>query len=490
VTIIFQQENNLWDSPLMSYLKPNQSTSPRLTLIATSLGLVLVTLDVTVVNVALERIQASLSTNVTGLQWIINAYTLVFASLLLTAGAIGDRFGAKRIFVIGFALFTIASLACGTAGTISTLIAGRIVQGVGAALCVPASLALLSASFPEAASRARAVSIWAGVGGLALAAGPVVGGIMVDRVGWPSIFFLNLPLGLLGIWLTLSYAPSGSKTPNRGLDLAGQVLAILALGGLTLGFVESGALGWTHPLVLSGFTCFLVAGALFLLAEARGADPMLPLSLFRSSVVSASCVVGLLTNFAYYGLMFVLSLFFQATKGYSPLMTGLAFLPMTALVTVANLISGRLTARFGPRLSMVMGQALAACGYLTLAGIDGRTPYSVIVGPLLAAGIGVALTVPAMTTAVLASADRQRTGITSGALNAARQTGGVIGVGVFGSFVAGGPEKLLAGMQVALILAALALGIGAIISFVSIKVRLITKSTSLPVEMITKGETN
>jgi len=467
----------------MSYLKLNQSTSPRLTLIATSLGFVLVILDVTVVNVALERIQTSLSTNVTGLQWIINAYTLVFASLLLTAGALGDRFGAKRIFVIGFALFTIASLACGMAGSISTLIAGRIVQGVGAALCVPASLALLSASFPEAASRARAVSIWAGVGGLALAAGPVVGGILVDRFGWPSIFFLNLPLGIL---LTLSYAPSGLNTPNRGLDLAGQVLAILALGGLTLGFVESGALGWTHPRVLSGFACFLVAGALFLLAEARGADPMLPLSLFRSSVVSASCIVGLITNFAYYGLMFVLSLFFQATKGYSPLMTGLAFLPMTALVTVANLISGRLTARFGPRLPMVMGQALAACGYLGLASIDGRTAYSFIVGPLLTAGIGVALTVPAMTAAVLASADRKRTGITSGALNAARQTGGVIGVGVFGSLVAGGPEKLLAGMHVALILAGIALGIGAIVGFIGVRVRSIRKSALRPVEMIPK----
>lgn len=455
----------------MPTLTPRHAVSPRLTLFATSLGFVLVILDVTVVNVALERIQASLGTDVTGLQWIINAYTLVFASLLLTAGAIGDRYGAKRIFVMGFALFTVASLACGMADTIGALIAGRVAQGVGAALCVPASLALLSASFPEAAARARAVSIWAGVGGLALAAGPVVGGIMVDRFDWPSIFLLNLPLGLVGICLTLAYAPSGSKSSRRGLDLGGQVLAILALGGLTLGFIESGALGWTHPLVLSGFACFIVAGALFILVEARGADPMLPLALFRSPVMSASCAVGLLTNFAYYGLMFVLSLFFQTTKGYTPLMTGLAFLPMTALVTLANLLSGRLTARYGPRLPMVMGQALAACGYLALAGIGASTPYGVIVGPLLAAGVGVALTVPAMTTAVLATADKERTGIASGALNAARQTGGVIGVGVFGSLVAGGAAHLLAGMHVALLLAGIALGIGALISFGQIKAR-------------------
>ena len=193
--------------------KADRAASPRLTLIATSLGFALVILDVTVVNVALERIKASLETDVTGLQWVINAYTLVFASLLLTAGALGDRFGAKRIFISGFALFTAASLVCGLAWSITILIAGRIAQGVGAALCVPASLALLNASYPDAAARARAVSIWAGVGGLALAAGPVVGGVMVDRFGWPSIFFLNLPLGLLGLWLTLSCAASGSRTP-------------------------------------------------------------------------------------------------------------------------------------------------------------------------------------------------------------------------------------------------------------------------------------
>ena len=456
----------------MSYPKPAPAVSPRLTLIATSLGLVLVILDVTVVNVALERIQLSLSTSVTGLQWVLNAYTLVFASLLLTAGSLGDRFGARRVFVTGLALFTAASLACGMAGGITALIAGRVVQGIGAALCVPASLALLNASFPNAGARARAVSIWSGVGGLALAAGPVVGGVMVARFGWPSIFLLNLPLGLLGLWMTLSYAPAGPKTPRRGLDIAGQVLAVLALSGISIGFVESGALGWSHPLVLLGFACFLVAAPAFLLMEARSTDPMLPLSMFRSPALSAACVVGFITNFAYYGLMFVLSLFFQATKNYSPLATGLAFLPMTALVTVTNLVAGWLTARHGPRLPMAMGQLLAACGYWALAGIGAGTPYGLIVGPLLAAGIGVALTVPAMTAAVLSHVDRHRTGIASGTLNAARQMGGVIGVGVFGSLVAGGEDKILSGMHTAMILAAIALGIGALVSLFGVRAEL------------------
>jgi DHA2 family methylenomycin A resistance protein-like MFS transporter len=453
-----------------------QAASPRLTLIATSLGFVLIILDVTVVNVALERIEASLGTNVTGRQWVVNAYTLVFASLLLTAGALSDRFGARRMFVNGFALFTAASLACGLAGSITVLIAARIAQGVGAALCVPASLALVSASFPDAVARARAVSIWAGVGGFALAAGPVVGGVMVDRFGWPSIFFLNLPLGVVGLWLTLAYAPLGSRTASRGLDVAGQVLAVIALGALTFGFVESGEFGWTHPLILAGFGVFGIASTLFVLTEARSPDPMLQLSLFREPAVGAACLVGLLTNFAYYGLMFVLSLFFQAAKGYSPLVTGLAFLPMTALVTIASLIAGALTARFGPRLPMVLGQALAAFGYFALAGTGAGTSYAVIAGPLLAAGVGVALTVPSMTAAVLANVDKRRTGVASGALNAARQTGGVVGVGVFGSLVAG-PDRLLGGLHLALILAGAALVIGCLVSILGTGPRRSAKDT-------------
>jgi DHA2 family methylenomycin A resistance protein-like MFS transporter len=196
---------------------------------------------------------------------------------------------------------------------------------------------------------------------------------------------------------------------------------------------------------------------------------MLPLSLFRSPAVSASCFSGFALNFAYYGLMFVLSLFFQAVKGYSPLATGLAFLPMTALVTVVALVSGWLTARVGPRPPMVIGQALAALGCLALAGVDGGTPYGLIIGPLLAAGVGTALTVPPMTTTVLANADKQRAGIASGVLNAARQTGGVIGVGVFGSLVAGAADRLVSGTRMALILAGVALGIGSIVSAVNIR---------------------
>jgi DHA2 family methylenomycin A resistance protein-like MFS transporter len=423
------------------------------TLIASSLGFVLVILDVTVVNVALERIQASFGASVTGLQWVVNAYTLVFASLLLTAGALSDRFGAKRTFVAGVALFTVASAGCGAASGTVMLVMARVVQGVGAAFCLPSSLALLKISFPDATARAKAVGLWASAGGVAVAAGPVAGGLLVDRLGWPSIFFLNLPLGALAIWLALAYAPSAPRIKGRHLDLSGQALAILALAGLTVAFVESGSLGWTHPLIITSFIVFGIAGVAFLILEHNGDDPMLPLSVFHSAWVSVPCLVGLLTNFAFYGLMFVLSLFFQTVKGYSPLQTGLAFLPMTILITIGNLIAGALTARFGPRIPLIAGQATAALGYLALAGIAVATPYIEIAGPLLIAGFGASLTVPSMTTAVLAHVHESRAGIASGALNAVRQIGGVVGVGAFGSLVAGAAGIPIGGMHAALLLA-------------------------------------
>lgn len=429
-------------------------SSSSLILFATSLAFVIICLDVTVVNVALERIQSSLGTDITGLQWVLNAYTLAFASLLLSAGALGDRLGPKPIMITGLALFTLASLACGLSGNIELLIAARLFQGVAAALCVPSSLALLNNTFAEPKARAKAIGIWAGTASIALGVGPIVGGLMVDRFGWPSIFLINLPFGVLGIGLAAVYAPAVKTAGRRSLDLAGQILAILALAGLTVGFVESGKLGWTHPVVVTGFAGFLVLGASFLLVEARHMEPMLPLSLFRSPTVSVTSIIGLLLNFGYYGLMFAISLFFQIAKGYSPLSAGLAFLPMTAVLSVTNFISGSLTARMGPKLPILTGLSLAAIGYFSIIGIDLDTTYVFIMVPLMIIGIGVALTVPAISIMLLSGADRSQAGIASGVFNAARQIGGVIGVGVFGSLLAGGSDNIIAGIHIALTLSA------------------------------------
>ena len=454
----------------------NHVTLPRISsstliLFATSLAFVIICLDVTVVNVALERIQTSLGTDITGLQWVLNAYTLAFASLLLSTGALGDRFGPKPIMIAGLALFTLASVACGLSTSVELLIAARVLQGVAAALCVPSSLALLNSTFTEPKARAKAIGIWAGTASIALGAGPIVGGLMVDRFGWPSIFLINLPFGALGIWLAAVYAPAAEAARRRSFDLAGQILAILALAGLTVGFVESGQLGWTHPIVVAGFVVFLVLGGGFLAVESRHREPMLPLSLFKSRTVSVTSTIGLLLNFGYYGLMFAISLFFQLAKGYSPLSAGLAFLPMTAVLSVTNFISGAVTARMGPKLPIIIGLTLAAIGYFSIAGIDRDTSYIYIMVPLMVIGIGVALTVPAISILLLSGAERSQAGIASGVFNAARQIGGVVGVGVFGSLLAGGASHIITGIHIALALSGSGMVLALVIAVIGLRER-------------------
>ena len=455
-----------------------QSTrSPRLALLAASLGFVIICLDVTVVNVALGRIQETLSVSSTELEWVLNAYTLAFAALLLSAGALGDRLGARRVFVGGFAIFTLASVACGFAPGALTLVAARTVQGVGAALCVPSSLSLLSAAFPDPRARAKAVSIWAGTAALALGAGPLVGGLLIDRFGWPSIFLINVPFGIAGIWLTLAHAPDTLRHAARRIDLAGQMLAVISLAALMFAVVESGRLGWASPAVMTGIVCFVVFGALFVLAEAWQREPMLPLSLFQIPAVSVSSLIGLSLNFGYYGLMFAMSLFFQHVRHYTPLETGLAFLPMTAVVTVANLASGALTSRFGYRLPMVVGQAVAGLGFLSLALLEVNSSDLTITAPLLAIGVGVALAVPSINTALLAHVEPRSVGIASGLLNTARQIGGALGVGIFGSLIARTAGNPVTGLHTAVILAGVLMMAGVVIAIAGLKT---TGSTAQP----------
>lgn len=432
-------------------------SSAQLTLVAASLGFAVICLDVSVVTVAIERIRVALHTDVTGLQWVMNAYTLVFASLLLSTGALGDRLGPRSVYAAGLGLFTLASVGCALSGSIESLIAARIVQGLAAALCVPASSALITMSFPDRAARARAIGTWAGIASSALGAGPLVGGLLISTFGWQSIFLINLPLGLIGIWLTLAFAPGPSRPAARSLDPFGQILGILALAGLTIGFVESGRLGWGAPLVLSGFVAFAACGGAFVIYEARHRDPMLPLALMRIPAVAAPSFIGMAVNFAFYGLMFAVSLFFQSVKDYSPLQTGLAFLPMTGVITATNLVAGRLAARFGPKLPILLGLAMAVAGYLWLAGISAATPFGVIIPGLFLVGSGTALVVPPINAVLLTGVDPGRVGIASGALNAARQIGGVVGVGVFGSLVAGSAASITGGLHSALLLSSLAM---------------------------------
>ena len=437
-----------------------------LTLAATGLGFVVVLLDVSVVNVALERFRAAFGAGVSDLQWVVNAYTVTFAALLLTAGALGDRYGTRRVFVAGFAIFTAASLACGLSVSLATMLIARVVQGFGAAMLVPASLSLVHKSFADdPAARSRAVGIWAGSGGIALAAGPVVGGLLILHFGWRSIFLMNLPLGLIGITLTMRYAPKIPPSAGRSLDLAGQLSAIVALGTLTAGLIEAGPLGWGNPIVYGSIIACLFSVALFIRIESQGRDPMLPLDLFLNPTFSTSSVVGVLVNSAFYGFVFVLSLFFQGVQGYSPVQTGLAFLPMTAVLTVGNIIAGRLMAIRGPRMLVIAGQALAAIGYLSMLRVGADSSYIEIAIPMLLAGSGIALTVPPMTNASLSVVGPAKAGIASAVLNSARQVGGVLGVSLFGFLVRGATESaFMAGMRTSLIIAAGSLFAGSLAS--------------------------
>jgi DHA2 family methylenomycin A resistance protein-like MFS transporter len=422
-----------------------------LTLVAMSLGYGVVQLDVTIVNTALSSIGAALGGGVAELQWVVSAYTIAFAALILSAGALGDRIGARKVFAWGFVLFTAASLACALATSAALLIAARAVQGAGAAVLVPNSLALLNHAYPDETERGRAVGIWAAGASLALTAGPLAGGGLIALTGWRSIFLVNLPIGLAGLWLTWRYAEETTRSRTHKLDLPGQAAAIGALGLLAGALIEGGVIGWSSPWVLAGFAAATALAVLFVLQERRAPQPMLPLSLFASRRFSLTALVGLLVNIAFYGLIFVLSLYFQQVNGLSPLATGLAFLPMMGVVLPVNLLAPRATEKFGAPAVIAAGAVIAAAGCAALLGIAEGTPYRAIGPQMVAMGAGLGLLVPPLTSALLGSVDKSRSGIAAGVLNATRQTGSVLGVALFGSLL-GGAGAFTTGARIALVI--------------------------------------
>ena len=420
-----------------------------LTLAAMSLGYGVVQLDVTIVNTALNAIGISLGGGVTELQWVVSAYTIAFAAFILTAGALGDRIGAKRVFMAGFALFTAASVGCALAPNATVLILARCVQGLAAAILVPNSLALLSHAYTEEKARGRAVGIWAAGASLALTAGPFVGGALIALVGWRSIFLVNLPIGLAGLYLAWRFADETTRTAEREIDLPGQIAAIVALGSLAGAIIEAGALGWSHSLVIAGFAAFAAFAILFVWREARAAQPMLPLALFGNRMFALTSLIGLLVNVAIYGLIFVLSLYFQQVNGLSVFMTGLAFVPMMGAVLPVNLIAPRLAERIGAPATIAAGALLSAVGCLALLGIEADTGYWSTCLQLIAMSTGLGLLVPPLTSTLLGSVEKSRSGVAAGVLNATRQTGSVLGVALFGSLV-GRSGAFISGLHAAL----------------------------------------
>jgi DHA2 family methylenomycin A resistance protein-like MFS transporter len=420
-----------------------------------SLGYGVVQLDVTIVNTALASIGASLGGGVSELQWVVSAYTIAFAAFILTAGALGDRIGAKRLFMAGFAIFTAASVACALSPDAASLIAARAVQGLAAAILVPNSLALLNHAYPDEKGRGRAVGIWAAGASVALTAGPLVGGGLIELVGWRAIFFVNLPIGLIGLLLTWAYASETARTP-REVDWPGQATAIAALGCLAGALIEGGAAGWTNPWVIAGFVASLVLAILFVLREQSAAQPMLPLTLFRHRMFALSALVGLLVNIAFYGLIFVFSLYFQRVNGWSAFSTGLAFLPMMAVVLPFNLGAARVGELIGAPQTIALGAVAAACGCLGLLTIAPGTSYWALGAQLVVIGAGLGLLVPPLTSTLLGSVEKSRSGIAAGVLNSTRQTGSVLGVALFGSMV-GQSDAFISGARESLVISALLL---------------------------------
>ena len=409
----------------------------RWTLVATSLGFSVVQLDVSIVNVAIKSIGAGLGGGVSGLQWVVNAYTIAFAAFILTAGSIADRIGARRLFVGGFVLFMAASAVCGVAPDLGVLIGARAVQGLAAALLVPSSLALLSHAYTDPRARTRAVGIYLAGASTALSGGPLIGGVLIAAIGWRAIFFINIPIALCGIFLTLRFANETTRSAGRGVDVPGQLAAIATLVLLVGATIEGGAQGFDSTDVLAGYAAALACGTAFVWIEARGRSPMLPLSLFRSRTFSVCSVAGLLINTAFYGLIFVISLFFQRVQGLSPLTTGLALAPVMVGITASNLVSGRMQERLGPARVLALGAAILAAGCAGLLSVGPGTSYGAIVVQLTALGVGGGLVVPTVTAQLLGSVDRRRSGVAAGTLNTLRQTGSAVGVALFGSLLAG-----------------------------------------------------
>ncbi|MCW6510033.1 MFS transporter [Lichenifustis flavocetrariae] len=405
------------------------------TLIASALGITVVQLNAAVVTVAFASLRQAFSVDVVALQWTVNAYALLLAALLLSAGLLGDRFGGRRVFAAGFGLSALSALGAACATSYSELIGMRALQGVGAAMLLPASLSLLGQVSPNPAARAQAIGTWSAAGSLALALGPVVGGLLIARGGWPVVFLPSVPLCLVGLWLTLRHAPLETGAERAQLDWPGQVVAMIGLASLTWS-ARSAAQGWRDPEVWVGVAVFVVAAVIFVVVEGRSLAPMVPPKLFRSPALSAVMAARALVNFAYYGLVFVFSLFFQTIQHRSALATGLMFLPMTGSLIAMTVVAGRLCARYGPHRPALAGLAISAGGYLVLLWTGATTPPIVFAVPFFVVGCGVALVVPSLTVACLGAVRSQDSGIASGLLNASAQTGGVLGVALFAAMLA------------------------------------------------------
>jgi DHA2 family methylenomycin A resistance protein-like MFS transporter len=434
----------------------------RMTLLATSISFVLVILDTSIVNVALESISHGLATDVTGLQWIATAYIIAFASLLLSGGALGDIFGARKIYMIGLVLFTVASLISGCAPSMSALIAGRILQGIGAALLVPCALSLLTHAYPDDTARAKAIASWAAWGGAAQVLGPLVGGLLLAVFDWRSIFLVNVPICVVGMWLTLRIDSHISDHGSRRLDLPGQLSAALAMILLNAALVEGAIVGWDNSWILAALMLSALSTLSFVIIERKSISPILPLSVFSNPVFSWICFAVLTSSATFFGMLFVLNLYFLQGAGYTPLQTGLAMLPFALLATAGNLASSGLAHRMSPLSLMLVGSAIRLIGFAGLAFLGADVFYPLIALELILMGFGSGLGNPMTISVLMSTVDKKYSGVAAAFSRAAGQLGSAIGVAIFGAFLAD-PHHIADGTRLA---ASISTALGAFVTLV------------------------
>jgi MFS transporter, DHA2 family, methylenomycin A resistance protein len=400
---------------------------------AICLGYFAIILDGSVLNVAVPAIRADFHGSLAGAQWVLNAYTLTLAGLLLTAGALGDRIGLRRMFLFGASVFTVASVACAGAPSILALIAARVVQGLGAAALLPATLALIPYLFGDRADQARAAVVWVGIGAGAVALGPLVGGLLIDGFGWRSVFVINLPIGVISVLLGRISISETPRRPRR-VDRFGQGTAVIAMGLVTAAVIHGGESGWRSPLTIGMLLAGLLVGAAFWTVEGRIQEPMLPPAFFASRVRTVAVICAALMGFLFYGTLFLMSLYFQELRGWSPGSTGVALLPLT-VGTLAGpfLIYRRLSLRFGHPVLLVAGFACCALGVAVLAPTDAGSSYALIAFGLLLIGLASTVSFSALTSLLLASVDEEQSGLASGVQNSTRQAGALMSVSILGA---------------------------------------------------------
>lgn len=403
--------------------------------LAAYLGTFLASLDISIVNVALPTLQQALNTNMAGLQWVINAYAIALSALMLSAGPLGDRYGHRRMWLLSVATFTLGSLLCACAGNLATLVAGRAVQGIAGALLIPAAMPILSHAFPDARQRARAIGGWSAFSALGLVLGPMLGGVLVQRVGWPSIFLINLPLGLLALALGAWGILERRHPQHAALDPAGQLLSIVALGALSYGLIAIGAHGLLAPVTLLALGVAAAGLILFGIVERRVARPLLPLDLFADRRFGMFNLASFVLGFTAYASLFFLSLFFQQAQGHNAALAGSQLAPQFLLMGAVSLLFGRLVAHLGLHAALVLGYALAGAALCAMATFEPATSHAYSSAVLVLLGIGMGLAVPATGMAVMASAPVERAGIASATMNASRQAGMSLGIALLGSLM-------------------------------------------------------